>query len=145
MEFTSLPFERIRDSGWTQFIHPDDLAESVRAWQHSIDTGEPFQLEHRFRRADGEYRWHLSRAVATRDDEGKVVMWIGSNTDVNDAKKASEVLRHSEERLRETNRLKDEFLATLSHELRTLLNAVLGWSYMLREGTLPTATQPARP
>jgi PAS domain S-box-containing protein len=141
MEFTGLSFERIRDWGWTQFIHPDDLAETVRAWQHSIDTGEPFQLEHRFRRADGEYRWHISRAVAMRDDEGKVVMWIGSNTDVDDVKKASEVLRHSEGRLLEANRLKDEFLATLSHELRTPLNAVLGWSHMLREGTLSPDTQ----
>ena len=76
-----------------------------------------------------------------RDDEAKVVMWVGSNTDVDDVKKVSEVLRHSEEQLREANRLKDEFLATLSHELRTPLNAVLGWSYMLRKGTLPTATQ----
>ncbi|MGH8523632.1 MAG: PAS domain-containing protein, partial [Gammaproteobacteria bacterium] len=52
-EFTGLPFETIRDWGWTQFIHPDDVAENVRVWKHSIETGEYFQFEHRFRRADG--------------------------------------------------------------------------------------------
>ncbi len=67
MEFTGLSFEQIKDWGWTQFIHPDDVEENVRAWQQSIETGEPFHFEHRFRRADGKYRWHLSRAHAMRD------------------------------------------------------------------------------
>ncbi|MCA1556090.1 MAG: PAS domain S-box protein [Acidobacteria bacterium] len=90
MEFTGLSFEQIRDWGWTQFIHPDDVEENVRRWQHSIDTGETFQFEHRFRRADGVYRWHLSRAHAMRDAEGRVLMWIGSNTDIDDVKRAQE-------------------------------------------------------
>jgi len=106
-EFTGLPFERIRDWGWTQFIHPDDLAENVRVWQQAIDSGEPFLFEHRFRRADGEYRWHLSRAVALKDTGGKVLMWVGSNTDIQDVK--------------ESDRRKDEFLAMLAHELRNPL------------------------
>ena len=55
-EFTGLPFEEIRDWGWTQFIHPDDVEENVRLWQRSIETGEPFEFEHRFRRADGRRR-----------------------------------------------------------------------------------------
>ncbi len=92
-QFTGLPFERIRDWGWTQFIHPDDVAENVRVWKHSIDTGEPFQFEHRFRRHDGEYRWHVSRARAMRDGAGRVVMWIGSNTDVHDLKWAEQTAR----------------------------------------------------
>jgi len=89
-EFTGLSFEQIKDWGWTQFIHPVDVDENVRRWQHSIDTGEPFQFEHRFRRADGEYRWHLSRAHALRDAEENVLMWIGSNTDIDDVKRAEE-------------------------------------------------------
>ncbi len=89
-EFTGLSFDQIRDWGWTQFIHPDDVEENVRAWQHSICTGEPFQFEHRFRRADGAYRWHLSRARAMRDAEGSVLMWIGSNTEIDDQKRAEE-------------------------------------------------------
>ncbi|MDQ2743207.1 MAG: ATP-binding protein [Chloroflexota bacterium] len=86
-EFTGLSFEEIRDWGWTQFIHPDDVEENVRRWRRSIDTGEPFEFEHRFRRADGTYRWHLSRARVMRDEDGKALMWIGSNTDIDDQKR----------------------------------------------------------
>jgi len=92
-EFTGLTFEHIRDWGWTQFIHPDDVEENVSVWQRSIDTGEPFQFEHRFRRADGEYRWHLSRALPMRDVEGRTVMWIGSNTDIHDQRQTANRLR----------------------------------------------------
>jgi PAS domain S-box-containing protein len=124
-EFTGLSFEQIKDWGWTQFIHPDDVDENVRSWQHSIDTGEPFQMEHRFRGADGVYRWHLSRARAMRDGDGRVVMWIGSNTDIDDVKRA-------EESLREADRRKDEFLATLAHELRNPLAPIRNGLQIMR-------------
>jgi len=100
IEFTGLPFEQISDWGWKQIIHPDEVAENVRAWQHSIDTSEPFQFEHRFRRADGEYRWHVSRALPMRDEEGRVLMWVGSNTDVHDIKQAEMAMHDSEVRYR---------------------------------------------
>jgi PAS domain S-box-containing protein len=74
MDFTGLTFEQIRGWGWTQFIHPDDLEENVRRWKHSIETGEFFEFENRFRRADGEWRWHISRAHAMRDAKAQVVM-----------------------------------------------------------------------
>ena len=74
MVFTGLSFEQIRDRGWSQFVHPEDVEESVRRWQHSIDTGEPFMFEHRFRRADGVYRWHLSRAHAMLNAKSKTIM-----------------------------------------------------------------------
>ena len=62
-EFTGLArSSRSRAWGWTQLIHPDDLDANVKAWRHSLETGEPFHFEHRFRRADGKYRWHLTRA-----------------------------------------------------------------------------------
>src|SRR5262249_7255258 len=78
-EFSGLSFDQLKGWGWTQIIHPEDVEENVRRSQHAIDTGEPFQVEHRVRRADGVYRWHLSRAVAMRDAEGRVLMWFGSN------------------------------------------------------------------
>ena len=115
-EFTGLSFDQNKGWGWLQFIHPEDVEENVRRWQHSIDTGEPFQLEHRFRRADGVYRWHLSRALAMRDAEGRVLMWFGSNTDIDDQKRAAEVFRHAKDAAEAANRAKDEFLANVSHE-----------------------------
>lgn len=100
MEFTGLSFEQIKGWGWKQFIHPADVEENVRIWQHAVDTGEAFQCEHRFRRADGEYRWHVSRALPMRDKAGQVVMWVGANTDVHDLSQAEQALRSSEVRYR---------------------------------------------
>ena len=58
----------------------------MSSWRHSLAHGEPFQLEQRFRRADGQYRWHLSRAVPMHDEAGRLVMWIGSTTDIHEVK-----------------------------------------------------------
>ncbi len=100
MKFTGLSFEQIKGWGWTQLVHPDDLEENTRAWQRAIASGEPFQIEHRVRRADGTYRWHFSRATAMRDEAGRILMWVGSNTDVQDIKHAEIALQDSERRYR---------------------------------------------
>ena len=118
MEFTGLRFEQMKDWGWQRFIHPNDVGDNLQQWRHSIQTGEPFQFEHRVRRHDGEYRWHLSRAHAMRDRKDQVVMWIGSNTDI-------EELRQAKEEAVRASEAKDKFLAALSHELRTPLTPVL--------------------
>ncbi len=99
-EFTGMTFEELYDSGWTHFVHPDDLPEKARLWKLAFETGEPFQSEHRFRRADGEYRWHFSRATPLRDENGSILMWVGSNTDVHDIKQAEVALHDSEVRYR---------------------------------------------
>lgn len=126
LEFTGLAFEQIRGWGWLQFIHPDDVEENVRSWKHSIETGEPFYLEHRFRRSDGTYHWHVTRAHAMRDGHGEVLMWIGSNTDIDE-------VRQAKEQAERASRTKDEFLAALSHELRTPLTPVLMTAAVLRD------------
>ncbi len=99
-EFSGLSFEQIRAWGWTQFIHPDDVAGHVQAWKKSIQTGEDFEFESRFLRFDGIYRWHFSRALPMRDHAGAIVMWVGSNTDIDDIKQAEAALQISEIRYR---------------------------------------------
>ena len=100
MEYTGLPFEQIRDWGWKQFIHPDDVDDHIRSWLYATNTGEVYEHESRFRRADGEYRWHVSRGVPMRDESGKIIMWMGANTDIHDIKLAEMALMDSEIRYR---------------------------------------------
>lgn len=113
-EFTGMPVEHMLGWGWMQFIHADDLSETVRRWRHSVDAVEPFEFEHRIRRADGNYRWHTTRAFALRDGERDVALWIGWSMDIDDQKVARADLE-------EEHRAHDEVLAVLGHELRNFL------------------------
>ena len=98
-EYTGLPSDKMQGWGWASFIHPDDLEENVRRWKESMATGDNFELEHRLRRKDGKYRWHLSRAYAMRDAAGDIVLWIGSSTDIDDMMRAQEELMEAEAQL----------------------------------------------
>lgn len=98
--YTGLPIEEVVRLGWREFVHPDDVDEKMARWEQAMKTGKPFEFEHRFRRADGSYRWHLSRAHPMRHANGTISMWIGSNTDVDDLKRAQFALRESESRSR---------------------------------------------
>jgi PAS domain S-box-containing protein len=127
--YTGLSADSPAGTKWRAVHHPDTVQATLAAWDQALLTKQPYEVEARFRRADGEYRWFLLRAVALLDDNDNVLAWMGTGTDIHDQK-----LLH-EEALR-TAQMKDEFLATVSHELRTPLNAILGWSQLLRAGTL---------
>jgi PAS domain S-box-containing protein len=139
-EFTGLPCEEVCTAGRLSFIHPDEAEEDDRLWRSSIESGEPFQHESRFHRADGVYRWHLTRASAMRD-AGGIVIWIGSSTDIHDRKSVEETLVRQYHESEALSRAKDEFLATSSHELRTPLTSILGWAELLVTGGLDAETQ----
>ena len=129
LNYTGLTFEDTQNWGWEQVIHPEDIVENVRVWRQSIETGQPFEFEHRFRRYDGVYRWHLGRAEAMRDATGHIEMWIGTNVDIDEQKKAMEQ--------------KDQFLAVASHDLRTPLSSIKGYAQILARNL--AKEQPGQP
>src|SRR2546429_386601 len=75
LEYTGLRFEDTQGSGWKIAVHPDDRAAFVSARRKALATGEPFEIEARFRRADGVYRWFLTRVAPLRDESGGIVRW----------------------------------------------------------------------
>jgi PAS domain S-box-containing protein len=103
-DYAGLTLSDIQGEGWRRVIHPDDAEESVRKWRISLATGEPFDFEHRLRRADGEWRWHMIRRVALRGANGEVLRWYGIGFDIEDQKRAEAALRDSEAQLAEAQR-----------------------------------------
>ena len=124
--FTGSTFEQLQDGGWEALVHPDDLATTVRKWQHSLSTGEPFEDESRWRDRHGHYRWFLIRAEAIRDKSGAVSVWVGAHTDVHEFKQVQEQLQAQNARLRRTNEDLDNFVYTASHDLKQPINNMAG-------------------
>jgi PAS domain S-box-containing protein len=95
---TGLSFDELMDDGWVKAMHPDDLELTVNNWKHSVATGDDFDMECRIQNKEGYYRWHLSRAVPIRDENGRIVMWVGSNTDIHEQKEQRELLETAVEK-----------------------------------------------
>src|SRR5713101_829576 len=93
--------------GWStsEAVHPDDLPQAVAAWRHSVETGDPYDVDHRLRRADGTYRWFHSRGLSLRDPKGRIVRWYNLLTDIDDRRRGEEKLRRSEVYLSEAQKL----------------------------------------
>jgi PAS domain S-box-containing protein len=130
-EFFGQPAVSLLGTGWTNMVHPEDLPSASVAWAHSLSTGEPYDTEFRLRHAGGEYAWHLVRAIPLRNDDGAIVKWFGSNTNVDTQKRLSEERERLKHEAQVANRTKMEFLAAMSHELRTPLNAINGYAELL--------------
>lgn len=87
-EFTGLTIEQSLGHGWNPPFHPDDRPRAAQLWQEATSTGEPYEIEYRLRRADGNYRWMLGRASPLRDAAGSIVTWFGTCTDIEELKQA---------------------------------------------------------
>ncbi|TWR30949.1 PAS domain-containing sensor histidine kinase [Mucilaginibacter pallidiroseus] len=109
-DFTGATHEQTEGEGWNQVFHPDDQERAWKVWRHSLDTGEPYEIEYRLRKYTGEYVWVLGRAAPYYDNDGKILKWFGTCTDINEQK----LLQQQ----------KDDFINIASHELKTPLTSL---------------------
>ena len=114
------PNTEIVGRGWQNFIHPDDLPACLMAWQRALSSGREYLAEFRLKFVNGDYVWHLSRAVPLIEN-GEITLWLGTNTNI-------EAQKQNEQR-------KDEFLSIASHELKTPLTGIKAFNQLMQRST----------
>ncbi|HEX5081142.1 MAG TPA: PAS domain S-box protein, partial [Blastocatellia bacterium] len=128
VEYVGVPVEQSLGSKWMEAIHPDDRESTRLRLKKAGETGQPFETEYRLRRKDGQYRWYLARGTPIRNEQGRIVKWIGTSTDIHDRKQAEaereELLareqaaraeaEHAAESIRRLQALTDSALARLT-------------------------------
>ncbi len=123
---SSFPFR------WSSAVHSDDADRTDSRWQAAIAGGKPFQIEFRLREAaTGNYYWHLGRALPVKTENGEIVRWFGTCTDIQQQKDIQKQLNEALEAASHANVVKNEFIANMSHEIRTPMTAVLGYAELL--------------
>jgi PAS domain S-box-containing protein len=127
-EYTGFTAGFDNNEQWAELVHVDDRERAGRLWQHSLATGEPYEIEYRLRcHPKKEYRWCLTRAVPVHGADGQLIRWLGTITEVHEQRLAAEELRRASAK-------KDEFLAMLAHELRNPLAPIKAAADLLKLG-----------
>jgi PAS domain S-box-containing protein len=138
VEYTGYDVEASQGpSVWTTLLHPEDKDRALERWQHSLTTGLPYEVEYRFQRAaDGEWRWFLGRALPLRDQEGTIVKWFGTCTDIEDQKRNEALMEQANRELRSINEDLDSFVYTASHDLKLpIINMASIFQELTKEAT----------
>jgi PAS domain S-box-containing protein len=133
-EYTGTNLEDMQGWGWRKVHHPDHEERVVAGIQHSWDTGDPWQDTFPIRGSDGEYRWFFSQALPLRDEQGNILRWFGTNTDISELREAEEALRRAES-IAATGRMAHG----MAHEINNPLEAVTNVLYLMQNDaqTLP--------
>src|SRR5205085_8718043 len=118
-EYTGTSPEQMRGAGWERVLDPEVLPAVLEHWHECLRSGHPFEMEYPIRGADGQYRWFLTRMNAVRDLHGHVVRWFGTNTDVDEVKRAEQALREESQVLELLNSTGAALAST--RDLRALL------------------------
>jgi PAS domain S-box-containing protein len=128
------------DHGWTAHLHPADRPGSGQRWAECLASGEPYEVEYRFRSRAGDYRWMLGRALPSRNAQGEITQWIGTCTDIHEYRLALEhldqaqrELRYNNEQLTRVNVDLDNFIYTASHDLKAPISNIEGLLDVLRQ------------
>lgn len=143
-DYTGLNFEQTKNEGWSLVLHPDDYDRTWKVWQHSLETGEVYQIEYRLRRHDGQYRWFLARALPLRNEANEILKWFGTCTDVHDQKMAADIMEQKvHERTLELQKANAEleasnvelmqFASVASHDLKEPLRKIHIFGTLLKE------------
>jgi PAS domain S-box-containing protein len=120
-EYTGTTPDQVVGWGWKDTCEPSVLQTVTERWEASIRSGDPFDMEYPIRGADGDYRWFLTRVNPVRDAHGNVLRWFGTNTDVDQVKRAEYALRDESHVLELLNATGSALAST--RDLRSLLQA----------------------
>jgi hypothetical protein len=151
LNYTGVRLDSLAQTGWTNFLHPDDLEPTLRAWAHAVATGQPYEVQFRFRRSDGVYRWFQVLGQPLRDSEGHMTRWYGLLIDIEDRKNMEEALHDTRARLSRATQIATvgELAASIAHEVNQPLTAVIANGHaclrwlLAQPSNLPEAIQAA--
>jgi PAS domain S-box-containing protein len=127
LAYVGLPLGKLQGSGWTVAVHPDDLGTLVAAWQSMLASGKGGEVEARLRRFDGDYRWFLFRTNPVLGESGAIVKWYGTNTDIDDRKRAEEELHNTQAEFGRVMRAMTmgQLTASIAHEVNQPLSGIV--------------------
>nr|WP_275973977.1 PAS domain-containing protein [Argonema galeatum] len=125
-DYTETTIEQSKGWGWQSVVHPDDRVRCLEDWRRALETGSCCEVEYRFRRSDGSYRWHLGRAMPMRDRQGKIVSWVGTATDIDTQKQTQEAERFLSQASKELASSLD-YQTTLERVVRLAVPTVGDW------------------
>jgi PAS domain S-box-containing protein len=127
LKYTGKTLDEMHGDGWVNFLHPEDAGPITESWRKTIKTGKPFEVECRLRRADGQFRWTVSRGMPLRDGDGAIIRWYGTCTDMDDWKRAEGALRETQGELAHLNRVMTvgELTSSIAHEINQPLAAIV--------------------